>query len=345
MRGLTRRDDERGATAVIIAFLLVVLLGFVALTVDVGRLYAEKAQLQNAADAAALSLAKSCADHPAGALCAGPNGHALTLAEANVNDGTVRIIEADTSVKNRVTVTTGTRDENGQNSMPYLLAPILGLSGTDVRASATVAAGGISGGPAAFPLAFSECQFKLSSDVQLIASKGVAMPGCTSNSGHSIPGGFGYLKSTNSTECDVYTQVSNSTGMPSDPGNDNPSACKALLEDWMDVLEKQGGEVIVLLPVFDDIEGAVGTGSGGKYFIREFAAFNVSGWKFSGGTWSASQPTKDPYVYKNAEFIGQECKGDCRGIIGKFIRFATLDEDFTLGGTSELGASLIYFTE
>jgi hypothetical protein len=345
MRRITERGGERGATAVLVAILLVVLLGFTGLAVDVGRLYAEKAQLQSAADAVALSLAKSCTDEPAGTVCAEPMSHSSALAEANVIDGTVRIVDADTSVENRVKVTTGTRDDEGQNAMPYLFAPILGLSGSDVLASATVAADGISKGPAAFPLAFSECQFKLSNEVQLIASKGVSMPGCTSKRGLVIPGGFGYLKSTSSTECDVYTQVSSSTGMPSDPGVDSPSACKTLLEGWMHVLQQAGGEVIVLLPVFDGIEGAVGTGSGGKYFIREFAAFSVSGWKFSGGTWNASQPLRDPYVYKNAEFPGQNCTGDCRGIIGKFIRFATLDEDFELGGTSELGASLIYFTE
>lgn len=345
MRRVTAPDNERGATAVLVAILLVILLGFVALAVDIGRLYAEKSQLQSAADAAALSLAKACTDQPAGAHCVAPSSHALALAEANVNDGTVRIIEADTSINNRVKVTAGTRDEEGQNSMAYLLGPILGLAGTDVRASATVAAGGISAGPAAFPLAFSECQFKLSDEVQLIASKGVAMSGCTSKRGLVIPGGFGYLKSSDPAECDVYAQVSSSVGMPSDTGNDSPSACKVLLQDWMSSLEQIDGEVIVLLPVFDAIEGAAGTGSDGKYLIREFAAFSVSGWKFSGGNWNASQPTKDPYVYKNAEFSGQECEGDCRGIIGKFIRFATLDEDFELGGTSELGANLIYFVE
>jgi len=336
-----KRGDEQGATAILIAILLVVLLGCVAIAVDVSRLYVEKAQLQSGADAAALSIAKTCTDEPASALCLAPATHAKTWAEANVNDGTVRIIEADTSVSNRVRVTTGTKDNNGE-SLPYLFAPILGLTGSDVHASATVAAGGISAGPAAFPLAFSECQFALSGNVQLIASKGVSMPGCTSSSGNVIPGGFGYLKSSDAAECDVYTQVSATTGMPSNTGNDEPPACKALLESWMATLEQSGGEVVVLLPVFNKTEG---TGTSGKYFIREFAAFTVRGWKFSGGTWNSSKPMQDPYVYKNAEYSGQKCTGDCRGIIGTFIRFATLDEDFKTGGTSELGANRIYFIE
>lgn len=341
MRRLSREQDERGATAVLAALLLVVLLGFLALAVDLGRLYAEKAQLQNAADASALALAKTCVDRPTGAACVGPTSYAMTYAQANVNDGSVRIVEADTSVPGRAKVTTGTKDANGE-SLPYLFAPILGLTGSDVRASATVAAGGISEGPSAFPLAFSECQFTLSGNIQLIASKGVTMPGCTSKSGNIIPGGFGYLKATDPTKCDVYVQASSGTGMPSDTGADSPSVCKALLEKWMTTLQKPGGEVIALLPVFDKTDG---TGTGGKYFIRDFAAFSVMGWKFSGGTWNSSQPTRDPYVYKNAEFSGQTCTGECRGIIGKFIRFATVDENFRVGGTDDLGASRIYFTE
>ena len=38
-----------------------VLLGMAALVIDVGRLYQERAELQNGADAAAIGVAKSCA--------------------------------------------------------------------------------------------------------------------------------------------------------------------------------------------------------------------------------------------------------------------------------------------
>ena len=72
MRGLTMSgnkvkifprvsDKERGAAAVLVAFSMVVLLGFAALAVDVGAMYAEKTQLQNGADATALAIAGDCA--------------------------------------------------------------------------------------------------------------------------------------------------------------------------------------------------------------------------------------------------------------------------------------------
>jgi Flp pilus assembly protein TadG len=54
-------DGERGGIAVIVAILMVVMLGFAALAIDVAKLYAERAQLQNGSDAAALMMAQKCA--------------------------------------------------------------------------------------------------------------------------------------------------------------------------------------------------------------------------------------------------------------------------------------------
>ena len=64
MRRLTvDRAPERGAIAMMVTVLLAsgVLLGCAALSVDVGNLSAERRQLQNGADAAALSAAQDCA--------------------------------------------------------------------------------------------------------------------------------------------------------------------------------------------------------------------------------------------------------------------------------------------
>ena len=69
MRWITAlRDDERGASAVLVAILLVPLLGFAAIALDVGALYVERGQLQNGADAAALAIAQDCSDGDGDAL-------------------------------------------------------------------------------------------------------------------------------------------------------------------------------------------------------------------------------------------------------------------------------------
>jgi Flp pilus assembly protein TadG len=53
--------SEKGAVAIIVAVLMVAVLGCAAIAVDVGAMYAEKAQIQNGADATALAIAGDCA--------------------------------------------------------------------------------------------------------------------------------------------------------------------------------------------------------------------------------------------------------------------------------------------
>jgi hypothetical protein len=78
------RRDERGVVAVIVAILLGagVLTGMLALVIDVGQIYQERAELQNGAGAAALGVAKSCAFGACAPGVAGPladgNASAIT---------------------------------------------------------------------------------------------------------------------------------------------------------------------------------------------------------------------------------------------------------------------------
>jgi Flp pilus assembly protein TadG len=51
--------DEGGQTIVLVALLFVLLLGFAALSLDIGRFYAERRYLQNAVDSAALACARA----------------------------------------------------------------------------------------------------------------------------------------------------------------------------------------------------------------------------------------------------------------------------------------------
>ena len=81
------REKERGAIAVLVALLMVVLLGFAAIAVDQGMLYAQKAQMQNGADAAALAIAQDCAKRGTALCVPAAPGTALQLAKANTNSG------------------------------------------------------------------------------------------------------------------------------------------------------------------------------------------------------------------------------------------------------------------
>lgn len=63
---MSQRRDEPGAVAILVALLAVVLIGMLAFTADVGVAYANKRQMQNAADAAALGAAGVFAQQPGG---------------------------------------------------------------------------------------------------------------------------------------------------------------------------------------------------------------------------------------------------------------------------------------
>jgi Flp pilus assembly protein TadG len=90
-----RRPDDRGAVATVVAILLAggVLLGFLALVVDVGQIYVEREQLQSGADSAALAVAKACA----GTAAPCSSGSAIlavaqSYADANAADGRSRVV-------------------------------------------------------------------------------------------------------------------------------------------------------------------------------------------------------------------------------------------------------------
>ena len=52
------RDNERGAIAVVVALFMLIFMVLLAFVVDFGRIYSTQAQLQNAADSAALAAAR-----------------------------------------------------------------------------------------------------------------------------------------------------------------------------------------------------------------------------------------------------------------------------------------------
>ena len=73
--GLPRlHREERGAVLMIVAISLVVLIGMLVLTADLGRMVASRRDFVRASDAASLAAAQQCAE---------ANGEAAALAAAN----------------------------------------------------------------------------------------------------------------------------------------------------------------------------------------------------------------------------------------------------------------------
>jgi len=318
LRAATLKTDERGAVAVIVAVSMVALLGFAALAIDTGALYAERAQLQNGADAAALAIAQDCAK----GACGNIQATAQTFANASANDGAaaVTVTAPSTAAPTTVRVQTSTKDgATGAGTLALSFAPVLGIDSKTVAASATAKWGSPAAGPAVLPLAFAACAFA-KAGVQVITTGTTdgATASCPliSGSGTPLPGGFGWLDDPSKT-CKATVSIATSAAMSSDTGANLPTNCAA-------VLTAAVGKT-VLLPVFS---AATGSGTGGSYTIRGWAAFKLLGWRFPSSS------------YNNNTYTGARCTGNCKGLIGEFVSFVSLDDRFTTGGPN-LGASIV----
>ncbi|WP_311213664.1 MULTISPECIES: Tad domain-containing protein [unclassified Arthrobacter] len=330
------QENERGASTIIVAGMMVVLLGFAALAVDVGALYAEKAQLQNGADAAALAVASDCANGS----CGDSSATANMFANNNSNDtssGASVTFPSSTTVR----VLTNARDaQTGANSFTLFFAQVLGNDTAQVSAVAE-ASWGAPSSATTLPWTVSECVFKKYLSPAQLASlnstgnftgdpvpthillqydtNAPTVPGCATQNGYQ-PGGFGWLVTNSgcSTDIDLDMTVNGQTG------NHFPNAtgCNAALATIMDEP--------ALIPLF---ETATGNGSNAKYTLVGFAAFQVTGYKFSG-----SGAVVDP--------LAPSCSGNCRGLQGFFSRFVSLEEGMqTTEGIPNYGASVVLLTE
>lgn len=136
---MSRHNDEQGYTLVIIAAVIVVFLGFTALSVDMGILYSARASAQRAADAAALAGAFVFITRPDLSETTTPKQsdvikeNAVKTAATNKMLGaTVAITPSDVNVdtaNRRVTVTV-------TQNQPTLFARVMGENTANIRATA-----------------------------------------------------------------------------------------------------------------------------------------------------------------------------------------------------------------
>jgi Flp pilus assembly protein TadG len=319
-RLMNRLRDERGATALIVGILLVPLTGFVAISVDVGALYAERGQLQNGADSAALAIAQECAEDDS---CDDPNGLAALFTDANANDAAANNLVPEFPDDHTVTVTSSTLDASGNNAIQHPFASLIGVDSTTVYASATAEWGSPRASMTVLPLALSYCEFTASEAAApdtLMLIRYDTNVSCKGPEGHPIPGGFGWLARPDKG-CQGEVDLDEGTAK-SEPGNSYPGACDATLATLKGTT--------VLVPIFDD--AVSNKGKVEKYQLYGFAAFTITGWKFSGG--GSPQVDTDPAAPK--------CTGSCRGIQGYFTEWVSLEDagDVVLGGPN-LGATIV----
>lgn len=342
MRRLASKPEpERGATAILVALLMVVLLSFAAIAVDVGAMYAEKSVVQNGADAAALAVAQKCAKNTTDPACITGSSFSEPLAQANAKDNLTDVVSTVVDkTAGKVTVTTAAEDSSGVHFATFF-ARIFGTDETQIGAVAEAKWGGAQAG-SVFPVAFSECEVDVSvaanGTTQFLLSHGTGAgkkDTCHNTaSGLEIPGGFGWLVTGGS--CEVYVDLAN-PWMQSNTGNSPESGCNSILQGWKDKLVA-GQKVVALLPVFDNDNNA--GGSNGKFHLKAFAAIDLLGWDLANQDPfhympPAAQAYKDAGGWKNSDL----------GIVGTFIRYVALDEAFEVGGPTTYGGTVVQLTK
>jgi hypothetical protein len=237
-----------------------------------------------------------------------------------------------------VTVTSGAQEQGREpNTVSLFFARALGISSSEVKASSSVTWGSPIAGTTGFPLTMSLCQVSgmVDGSTQLLQNhsdnNNTDCP--LGPAGQVIPGGFGWLVQ-DAGACGGSVDLSVNEG-GSDTGNDGPSNCDSILTTWKTELTA-GRPVTVLLPVYQSVTG---TGAGASYDLMAFAAFNVKGWKFA-GTGIALMNFRNTATDAGTS----ACIGDCRGIIGSFIKYVSLSEGYTLGPVDPYGAAVVKFT-
>ena len=328
MRWLTKRlrimvfnprsgDLETGAVTVLTAVLTVVLLLMVAMVVDTGLLYAEKAQLQSGADAAALAAANCSSQKPA---CSASAAQTLAggLVNQNSNDNASNLTGLDFSVAGQVTSTTSTlSDGNSFLTMPF--AGITGQSQAKLTATATATWGSISAGTAVLPFTFGACQVDLgATDTAILLHSDSKVKKCGAwnpSSGLNGPGGFGYL----SPDANCQVTVSVYGVAPSDSGNSMPNGCDG-------VLDANLGKT-VLLPIF-------------SAYISKPKSYQIAGWGafvLTGYNLPANKPNKSAGIWTG---------GNGTGLEGHFVKVLTYEEGFTYGAPPDkFGNANVHLTK
>ena len=308
---------DEGAVATLVAVLLAfgVLTGMAALTVDVGQLYGERRELQNGADAAALAVAKGCAN---GTMCdSRTDGISSQYANANAHkDGKADVENVcgagnaalgtcpasgpaltqcpalPGGITNYVEVHTKTLEADGDTLLPPTFARTLlgndSYTGTTVAACARAAWGPPASLQASLPVTISVCEWE-----NYTANGTDYAPPPPYTSGY--PSGYEralYLhNTTDATNCPSWAGSGGDA-----PGEfgwlETGGSCDALVNedqeapDWTGVgtpndchgvIQRLVG-TIVYVPIFDDVL------DNGHYSIAQFAAFYLTGYNLPGAS-------------------------------------------------------------
>ena len=305
-----RRHEEDGATLVFVAFILTIVIGAGAISVDAGALYLEHRELQNAADAAALAVAQSCAQGSTQTACTGGMGDVDVLAEyyadPNAADGLHEaVVDMSAWSSNTVTVNTSTI-QSGQT--PGLLtvhfAKVFGIHTGSTTASARARWGSpVFGSLGTLPLVISACEYRANvgsgggtattpwTTAQNGAYEWLVFHGtandCSAQAGQDtdgdgrLSGGFGWID-TNGACAATLREIADGSDDGTDPDHEasaDTGASPSQTDCPPSYIKAQLYQKVVYVPVFTDLYDV---GTNGTYVISFYAAYYIDGYNFGG---------------------------------------------------------------
>jgi len=326
--------NERGATAVLIVFLIVPMLGFGALAFDLSAQHAEKTQLQHGADAAALAIALSCGEDEAAC-----EGTSQSTGDSFIADnggtpveGGAESIEIDFTAKTVEVVAVA--------EFPHFLASLVDNDedpfSTTVRSTST--AEWTNGESATVvPFAIGECTVPTTggSTVKWIPIDNAPCPG-------AVPGGFGWLDDgtpsciKDVTLMDFTTITTGNTGKCTLSNEDLTAAATQIGCNLSTVPKSYKSNIeklfycfvgrTLLVPVYSLASECPGTPPFGKaYCITKFAAFEIMGVHVKANGSDQVDACKPGYKCTMPKDWGS------LGFEGRFISYVTVDDTWVLG--------------
>ena len=134
--------------------------------------------------------------------------------------------------------------------------------------------------------------------------------GCKPNDVTTVPGGFSWVVTTDTSNDCIVNVVANAW-LKSETGYDLPASCSN--KDWTTVQNQT-----VFLPIFDATNGL--TGAKDEYKVKGLAAFTITGYCFSKSVqW---------------QWEDNKCPDNNKGILGKFINYTDLSGQYTPGSNA-----------
>ncbi|GAA3167724.1 hypothetical protein GCM10010466_67870 [Planomonospora alba] len=360
-----RPRGDAGGVAVLLCVLLAggVLLGMGALVLDVGRLYAEREELQSGADAAALAVAEQCA-RDAGLCGPAPAATARRYAGANASDGATAVEElcgrtgrngtgglpacppqADDltaclgdvpATATYAEVRTLSLTAGGQTLLPPILARTLlgrdGYAGAEVRACAR-AAWGPPLRATGFGLTISLCEWRAATadGTAFAPAPPAAVPAAaeqvirlhTTTAGTCPAGPSGGDSPGGFGWLDDFDGACSVTVAAGGTYGGDPGVSPSQACRAA-LATARADRAVTYLPVFREVTAS---GQNTMYTIEGFAPFVITGYAMTG----ASAPSS---------LTGQEhCKGSDKCVYGYFTR-SLMPVRGSLGGP-DLGASIV----